>query len=215
MNTSDNKPGYPSSFDSHLKYNFKEDFVFAQCEEWDRENIRKIILENNAKTFLEIGIYGGATLLSLYDLAKENGIKIYGIDPHDKIEIYNGKSKEEVSDDIKHKAKNLFEDIRINLENIIKKYNLNDQITYLNDVSQNVVNKFENDSIDVLHIDGDHSTEGVYNDLLLYYPKVRMGGVIICDDADWPSVFVGIHKFCSDNNIKYSRHNTRKIIINK
>ena len=41
-------------------------------------------------------------------------------------------------------------------------------------------------SIDWLHIDGNHNEECSTNDVLLWVPKVRKGGYIWFDDADWP-----------------------------
>lgn len=217
MNTSDNNPGYPDSqavINGQLVYNFKEDFVYTQCENSDRENFKKILLENDIKCFVEIGTYGGANLLSLYDIAKSKNIKLYGIDPHETILIYNGKKEEEVLENIKSSYKNIYKENRIKIQNIIQKYKLDDLITYIVDVSQNVVDKFEDNSIDLLHIDGDHSTEGVYSDLNLYYPKVKDGGIIICDDADWESVMRGIRKFCDEKGISVNK-NGRKLTIIK
>ena len=43
----------------------------------------------------------------------------------------------------------------------------------------------EDDLFDFIFVDGDHSREGVYRDLSLYYPKVRSGGIIA--GHDWES----------------------------
>ena len=40
-------------------------------------------------------------------------------------------------------------------------------------IQHTFINKFEDNSIDAIYIDGDHSYEGVKNDLELYYPKVK------------------------------------------
>jgi hypothetical protein len=42
----------------------------------------------------------------------------------------------------------------------------------------------ENDSLDWIYIDGDHSYQGVMADLKNYYSKVKNGGYIIGDDYD-------------------------------
>lgn len=39
-------------------------------------------------------------------------------------------------------------------------------------------------TLDWIYIDGDHSYEGVMNDLVNYYPKLKQGGFIIGDDYD-------------------------------
>lgn len=49
-------------------------------------------------------------------------------------------------------------------------------------MSSEVVDMFEDGSIDFIFIDGNHSYEYVLEDLELYYPKVKNGGVITGDD---------------------------------
>ncbi len=43
------------------------------------------------------------------------------------------------------------------------------------------------DRIDYLHIDGSHSVVNAAEDVLLYVPKVRRGGIVIFDDINWQS----------------------------
>jgi len=55
--------------------------------------------------------------------------------------------------------------------------------------SSKTASKFDDDSIDFVYIDGDHSYESVVKDITLYLPKIRKGGIIAghdyCDVA-WP-----------------------------
>jgi hypothetical protein len=44
---------------------------------------------------------------------------------------------------------------------------------------------FEDSSIDILHIDGNHTEESAMNDVKLFYPKVKIGGYILFDDVNW------------------------------
>jgi predicted O-methyltransferase YrrM len=53
--------------------------------------------------------------------------------------------------------------------------------------SEDAVSWFADESIDILHIDGNHATEAVLKDVRLFLPKVKRGGYIWFDDADWPS----------------------------
>ena len=43
----------------------------------------------------------------------------------------------------------------------------------------------DNDYLDFVYIDGNHSFEYVQSDLDSYYPKVKVGGYIILDDWNW------------------------------
>ena len=47
---------------------------------------------------------------------------------------------------------------------------------------------YEDGTIDFLLIDGDHSYQGVYNDIINYLPKMRSGGLIVGDDAYDPPI---------------------------
>lgn len=43
----------------------------------------------------------------------------------------------------------------------------------------------EDNSIDFLYIDGNHDYEYVLTDLLLYIPKMKKKGIIVCDDYEY------------------------------
>jgi hypothetical protein len=53
--------------------------------------------------------------------------------------------------------------------------------------SQDAVHLFSDESIDFLYLDGDSSEEGSLRDVLLYFPKVKTGGFIWINDADYDS----------------------------
>jgi hypothetical protein len=46
----------------------------------------------------------------------------------------------------------------------------------------------EDDSLDFIFVDADHSTEAVRNDILTWWPKVKDTGMIIGHDINWPTV---------------------------
>lgn len=50
--------------------------------------------------------------------------------------------------------------------------------------SEDAVDKFEDASLDFIYVDGDHSHDTVLNDLRLYWPKLKVGGVIAGDDYE-------------------------------
>lgn len=193
-------PGYPEGSEAggSGNFHFRDDYVKTQCLDFSRELIKSYVKNLKNGTIVEIGVFGGATLLHLFDVCEQNNNKLIGIDPWEKIEIFNGINKSELPKNVLYE--NLYFSNRVNLERIIQKYNLKN-ISLIHDNSYNVYNTFEDNSIDILHIDGDHSTNGVYNDLKNFYPKVR--GVIIGDDYTWKSVSDGLHKFCKEFNVEY------------
>jgi cephalosporin hydroxylase len=70
-------------------------------------------------------------------------------------------------------------------------------IIHYKDYSYNVVNKFDDNSIDFIYIDGNHSYESVTKDLQLYLPKIKKGG------------FISGHDYCDFWD------STKKAIINE
>lgn len=64
-------------------------------------------------------------------------------------------------------------------------------VTMLRNTSLAVVDQFSNDSLDLLHIDGDHSFDACMSDLIAWVPKVRKGGLVLVHDyfsLNWPGV---------------------------
>jgi hypothetical protein len=57
-----------------------------------------------------------------------------------------------------------------------------DKIVFLKETSDDAFNKINDDELDFLFIDGCHTYECVYKDLVNYYPKVKSGGIISGDD---------------------------------
>jgi hypothetical protein len=75
---------------------------------------------------------------------------------------------------------------------------------HLRGTSQQAANVLNID-IDFAYLDGDHSHDGVRQDLALWYPKVRVGGVIGGHDygnKDFPGVRQAVDEFFGPRGIK-------------
>jgi hypothetical protein len=65
--------------------------------------------------------------------------------------------------------------------------------------------KFRDCYFDWIYLDGDHSHDAVLNDLNAWFPKLKIGGVILCDDYTWVdeakirSVKTAVHAFLEAN----------------
>lgn len=55
--------------------------------------------------------------------------------------------------------------------------------TFYHDYSFNVVNQFDDASIDFIFIDGDHTYPAVEQDYSLYFSKIKSGGLIFLHDS--------------------------------
>lgn len=167
-------------------------------KDWYVEQIKKI--KNGI--VVEIGVYGGASILSVADIAKNNGVKIYGIDPWEQIDEANG---EKLIGEDKIILQTRLLKCRVNLENILKKLNYTN-INLIQGKSQDdyVINKFDDNSIDIVFVDGNHSYESVFMDLSLWYLKVKGGGMIAGHDWKWDSVNSAVKDFCKNNGCEVS-----------
>lgn len=67
------------------------------------------------------------------------------------------------------------------LEQLIQTFS---NIELIQAFSQDIVGNFDDKSVDVVYVDGDHSYEGCFRDLTLYFPKIRPAGHIGVHDYD-------------------------------
>ena len=132
---------------------------------------------------VEIGVFGGSSLIPQALAMKHNndGI-VVGIDPwtHDA-------ALEDMETD---ESREWWSKINLNeiYENFIrqlKNYEVDSFCKIHRDKSENVINEFKNESIDILHIDGNHCEKISYQDSVNYFPKVKKGGYIFFDDIFW------------------------------
>lgn len=125
------------------------------------------------KTMIEIGSYMGESTMMFASVGIFD--TIHSIEPHNGSEEFN----------------KLYE---YSWEDVKKEYKINtrhfNNIVHHQDYSYNVVDKFEDSSIDFIYIDAEHTYESVKRDLELYLPKLKKGGIIGGHDYHevWPGV---------------------------
>jgi hypothetical protein len=138
------------------------------------------------KIIVEIGVQGGGSLLQTFDLIENKNVKLFGIDIWEKgfWGGRNGLPTDLFTDESLDKVDSLLKECRTNLMNILSIYDRRNQVELINGSStdHNIISRFDNESIDLLYIDGDHGFQGCYLDLVNWYPKVKIGGCIINDD---------------------------------
>lgn len=59
--------------------------------------------------------------------------------------------------------------------------------------------KFQNGELDFVYIDGDHSHQAVFSDILRWYPKVKKGGIL--SGHDFPIVKQAVIDACTKLNL--------------
>lgn len=172
------------------------------CYDEKRNFIHTLVNLTNSKFCVEIGVYKGSSLFSFAEVLEKIGGNIIGIDPWS-FEM----SKNELSDkayenyiyDELLKGQETFDVFYEEVLEIIKNNDLSETISLIRKPSQDVFIDFEPESIDILHIDGNHNEMNVSRDILLYTHLVKKGGYIIMDDSNWESVKNGINNFLLSN----------------
>lgn len=70
---------------------------------------------------------------------------------------------------------------------LIQKNNLKNTCSIIKDRSQNAVDLFIDGTIDFIHIDGNHSENAVFQDVVNYFPKLKDQGYLLLADPNWIS----------------------------
>ena len=119
----------------------------------------------------EIGVFRAESTLAMFKYLDIK--KAYLIDPFD-IDIANSYNPHDGTNINLHA--NLFNETK----NKLTKYS--SKIEWLLDVSESAYTKILDNELDFIFIDGAHTYDAVYKDLVYYYQKVKMDGIISGDD---------------------------------
>jgi SAM-dependent methyltransferase len=138
--------------------------------------------------YLEIGTFYGANLFSVgRSYAAHPESRMYCIDPWSDYGDYP---------EYKGRQESVYDTFTRNLENSGQK----EKITVIRGFSHTEIPKFEDDSFDIVYIDGNHEPEYVLEDAVLAFRKLKVGGYMIFDDYGWGGPDLtqrGIDAFCS------------------
>jgi predicted O-methyltransferase YrrM len=170
------------------------------CFDEKRKLIHNLVKTTHSKVCVEIGVYKGSSLFAFAEILETIGGKITGIDPWS---FEMSKNDIETADKIYEdyfynqllKGQETFDIIYNNVSDIVSNNDMSKTITLIRKPSEDAFIEFENESIDIIHIDGNHNEMNVSRDILLYLPLVKKGGYIVMDDSDWNSVKNSINRF--------------------
>jgi len=136
------------------------------------------------KLCVEIGVFGGRSLVVLGLLLKELGEGsgvVLGIDNWPKDAIAEGNDEKDMD---WYLSKDL-EPIYQGCLSHIRRYEIESHCAVLRLSSENASFVFPDSSIDLIHIDGNHSEKVSCRDVDIYLPKVKSGGIVVFDDINW------------------------------
>ena len=161
-----------------------------------REKALKMIeYINSDSVCVELGVFGGRSLLPIAIKAKNGNVT--GIDAWNINAALEGiNAKEHVEWWKKIDYNHFYEYTKEQL----KLYNCN-HVKLLKMTSVAAIESFEDNSIDFLHQDSNHSEEISCAEVLLYYNKVKQNGIWVFDDTNWDTT-VKAQKLLCDKGYK-------------
>ena len=128
---------------------------------------------------LEIGSFEGhGTNIILNKLCGHQKSKIFCVDPWEDCYIPNSTDFKELNSIFKGQYERFLNNINNNSKVIIKRG--------ISDVVLPNLNLENDELLDFAFIDGDHSPEQVYKDAFMTFKWMKIGGIILFDDYNWP-----------------------------
>jgi predicted O-methyltransferase YrrM len=146
-----------------------EGTVYRVADNW----YPAIPVENKPIRYAEVGVFYGANLISVArSYAAHPESKMYAIDPWIDYAEYP---------EYKNEQPTIYETFQRNIE----RAGILNKLTILREFSHRALQTLEDDSFDIIYIDGNHNPEYVLEDAVNAFRKVKVGGYIIFDDYGW------------------------------
>ncbi len=145
-----------------------------------RQRVAKIARDYNCVNIAEIGIFEGSLSSRLADL--DNLESLFLIDPHSfEYTLFEWKG-ETYECRMGHKETITQETLDNIHRNVVMKFIDNSKVVVMRMLSREAAKYIKDDSLDMVFIDAIHLYEYAKQDIALWLPKIRKGGVISGDD---------------------------------
>lgn len=170
---------------------FEKKQVHGWCSDEKSTQMLDLVLNNKPQTCVEIGVYGGSSIFpTALGLKYNKNGTVYAIDPwknEDCIQFHKDGDPN----------KKFWGTIDLGVvfskyTQMLDKFELKKHVITLKMTSDEALTQVP-DTIDILHIDGNHQEEACFYDTVHYSPKVKVGGYIWFDDAGWYDTVQGKH----------------------
>jgi predicted O-methyltransferase YrrM len=152
--------------------------IHGWCTVEKAKKLMSIITEMNPSLCVELGVFGGRSLLPIA-LAAKNA-RVIGIDAWSKPACLEGTNDKANAD---WWAQIDYDYFYKYTDDLMKSNGLS--VELLRKKSNEVSHFFEDESIDFLHQDSNHSEEITCEEVELYWNKVCKGGIWVFDDINW------------------------------
>lgn len=188
--------------------------IWGWCSPEKTLNFIDLVLEARPQVCVEIGVFSGS---SLYPVAATlqflgQGV-VVAIDPWDKIECIRYLDPDRDKADLKWWAHQNMDHIYFGFLNILRQHELEKRCVVVKTTSKKAAPIIG--PIDILYLDGNHYEKVAQEDVELYLPKVRPGGYIWFNDADWASLKPALERLSSQCEFIKSIDNGKCLLFKK
>jgi predicted O-methyltransferase YrrM len=155
---------------------FDRDFERVALPAEDADHLRDLLIAHRARTVIEVGLAYGSSALAIGEALSSHGTPDVS---HIVIDPFQATSYGNVGRDAMNAA------------------GLAAHTTFIDEPSSIALARLLADgvTVDAAFVDGSHRFHEVFVDLYFLRKLVRPGGLIILDDADWPSVATALRYF--------------------
>lgn len=174
------------------KYNLEIDTnIPVEIPNVGRDNLAEWIHELDFKIGVEVGVATGAYSFVL--CSNNPQMELFGIDPFLSYKGYTDYTKKSTFDTLEKQA----------IENLSSFTNYK----FIKKMSMDAVKDFGDESLDFAYLDANHKAPFIFQDIEIWYKKVRKGGILAGHDFidikinEW-DVKRAVYKYTKDNNIK-------------
>jgi predicted O-methyltransferase YrrM len=142
-----------------------------------------LVREYRPSTVVEIGVYGGRSLAPIAAALNDNREgEVWGIETWSGAEAT--RHRHNLGNDLWWSVVDLAR-IKRDFLSFVLEHDLHERVHVVEAPSGRAGVLF--DRIDLLHIDGNHSSFASAQDVVTYLPRIPAGGIIVFDDINWPS----------------------------
>lgn len=148
-----------------------------------------LVIKHQPVSALEIGVFAGRSLFAIGMAMKHNGFgRVVGIDPWSTEASVKGFENDAPNRDwwkqLDHNS--IYQQCKMHLNSL----GLDKHVSLFPNTSQQATEllKAVQFSWDMVHIDGNHSTEQALFDVEHFVPDVKTNGIVMLDDLDWATV---------------------------
>lgn len=148
------------------------------------EKLVELVTEYQPKCIVELGVYGGKSLIPMAMAAQQYNGYALGIDPWTNEANLEGELNEHTQWWREHDLEAVYS----RFMQAIPPLGLTYACRWLRMRGEDALPLFPDGSIDLFSLDGNHSELASTRDVQLWLPKVAAGGHLVMDDTSWTSM---------------------------